>query len=246
MGRLYLSCGDYLDNSFGMDAIVNSANKYMQNGSGICGAIYRASGIELLEYCNNHYKEYMKTGEVRITSGFNLDIEIIHVLAPKYYEEKDPINSLIDCYNNLLLEIKKKGYKKVLIPSLGTGVHGYKHEDVASYIINLLLEFCESNDIDIYFNNMYPLCKDIYLKCYFDIKKLDLKNDMSNLNILDIKKNLEENNLIELNVNNKYVNFVKDKELDELCLSEKLICLQYTISNFDVTKEQLLPLISKL
>ena len=48
MGKLYLTCGDFILNSKNMDAIVNAQNKYMQYGSGICGAICRASGTELL------------------------------------------------------------------------------------------------------------------------------------------------------------------------------------------------------
>ena len=90
MGKLYLTCGDFILNSNNMDAIVNAQNKYMQYGSGICGAICRASGNELIEYCQNTYKEYMVNGEVRITPGFNLPMDIIHVLAPKYYEETYP------------------------------------------------------------------------------------------------------------------------------------------------------------
>lgn len=112
MGKLHLTCGDYISNSLDMNAIVNAQNKYMQNGSGICGAVYRASGVELMEYCQNKYKENMINGEVRITPGFNLPSDIIHVLAPKYYEESDPINSLMDCYDNLLLSIKEKNIKK--------------------------------------------------------------------------------------------------------------------------------------
>ena len=61
----------------------------------------------------------MVNGDVRITPGFNLPMDIIHVLTPKYYEETAPINSLMDCYNNLLLNIKENGYKKVLISSHG-------------------------------------------------------------------------------------------------------------------------------
>lgn len=34
-----------------MNAIVNAQNKYMIDGSGICGAVYRNAGIELLDYC---------------------------------------------------------------------------------------------------------------------------------------------------------------------------------------------------
>jgi len=36
MGKLYLTTGDYISNATGMDALVNAANKYMINGSGIC------------------------------------------------------------------------------------------------------------------------------------------------------------------------------------------------------------------
>ncbi len=206
MEKLYLTCGDFILNSNNMDAIVNAQNKYMQYGSGICGAICRASGNELIEYCQNTYKEYMVNGEVRITPGFNLPMNIIHVLAPKYYEETDPINSLMDCYNNLLLSIKENGYKKVLIPSLGTGVHGYKHEDVVKPLINLLMGFCKMNDVEIYLNNMLPIQKDIYLKYYLQVKNLNIKNDLNNKSINEIKTYLEDNYLLENDIVSKYKN----------------------------------------
>lgn len=246
MGKLYFTCGDYISNSKGMDAIVNATNKYMAYGSGICGAIYNASGFELEEYCKNTYHEYMKNGEVRITSGFKLPMDIIHVLAPKFYEESDPINALMDCYDNLLQEIKIKGYKKVLLCSLGTGIHGYKHEDVAIPLTNLLSGFCKLNDVEIYFNNMYPLYQDIYLKHYLNINNLDLKNDLSKLNVEDMLDYLITNNLTENDIKSKYKNFVNNKDLEELCLSEKIICLQYTLENFKVSKEQIMILIESL
>ena len=229
-----------------MDAIVNATNKYMAYGSGICGAIYNASGFELEEYCKNTYHEYMKNGEVRITSGFKLPMDIIHVLAPKFYEESDPINALMDCYDNLLQEIKIKGYKKVLLCSLGTGIHGYKHEDVAIPLVNLLSGFCKLNDVEIYFNNMYPLYQDIYLRHYLNINNLDLKNDLSKLNVEDMLNYLITSNLTENDIKSKYKNFVNNKDLEELCLSEKIICLQYTLENFKVSKEQIMILIESL
>ena len=238
MGKLYLTCGDFILNSKNMDAIVNAQNKYMQNGSGICGAIYRAAGNELIEYCQKNHKNYMVNGEVRITPGFNLPMDIIHVLAPKFYEETDPINSLMDCYNNLLDSIKEKGYKKVLIPSLGTGVHGYKHNDVVEPLINLLMNFCKKNDVDIYLNNMFPIQKDIYLKYYLRVKKLDLKNDLKDKDNNEIKKYLEDNDLLEDNIILKYDDFVKDMDLSELCISQKLLCLQYSIYNFDLDRRK--------
>ncbi len=162
MGKLHLITGDIIENSVGMDAIVNAQNKYMIRGSGICGAIYSAAGNELEEYCKENYKTNMKDKEVRITPGFNLNMDIIHVLAPKYFEQQNPLEELIDTYNNLLKSIKENNYKKVLIPSLGTGFHGYKHNEVAKEVINVLNNFCNNNDIDIYFINLNQEVTNIY------------------------------------------------------------------------------------
>ena len=168
MGKLYFISGNIIDYFNNMDVVVNAQNKYMINGSGICGAIYSASGMELLNYCKETYKTEMQPCEVRITPGFNLPMDIIHVLAPKYYEETDSINSLMDCYNNLLLNIKN------------------------------------------------------------DLESID-----------EIKKYLEDNNLLENDIVSKYNNFVKGLELQELCLTQKLLCLQYTIYNFNLARKQL-------
>jgi len=246
MGKLYLTTGDYISNSAGMDAIVNAANKYMISGSGICGAIYNAAGIELEEYCKNLYLEDMENNEVRITPGFKLNMDIIHVLAPKAYEEQDPINELLKAYKNLLDTITSKKYKNVLVCSLGTGIHGYKHEDVARQLMFLINNYCKINDVNIYFNNLYPLYKDVYLKEYLNINALNLKEDLSKKTVDEMKQYLIDNNLNENDIKHKYLNYAKGKELDDLCLTEKLICLQYTLENFNVTKEQLMILIESM
>ena len=244
MGKLYLLTGDYIINSKNKDAIVNAANKYMIYGSGICGVIYRNAGKKLEEYCHNTFKTDMVNNEVRITPGFDLNMDIIHVLAPKAYEEKNPVDELLKGYKNLLEEIKNNKYKNVLLCSLGTGIHGYKHEDVAKPLMILLNDFCKNNNINIFFNNKYPIYKDIYLKEYLNINGLNLKKDLSKLNINEIKQYLEEFALNENDINKKYNEFVKNKDIKELCLSEKLICLQYTLDNFSVTKEQIKVLIN--
>ena len=246
MGKLYLLSGDYIENSQDKDAIVNAANPYMINGSGICGVIYKNAGSKLLNYCKQTYKILMKTAEVRITPGFDLNMDIIHVLAPKHYETKNPIEELLTAYKNMLETIIKHGYKNILVCSLGTGVYGYKHEEVAIPLITLLNDSCQNNEVNIYLNNMYPIYKDEYLKPFLEINSLNLKKDLSNKEPKQILNYLKENNLIENNIKNKYNNFVKNKELDDMCLSEKIICLQYTLENFDVTKDQIKTLIDSL
>ena len=164
MGKLHLITGDIIEQSISMDAIVNAQNKYMIKGGGICGAIYNAAGIKLEEYCKNNYKTYMQDKEVRITPGFNLNLDIIHILAPKHHEQENPIEALIDTYNNLLTEITKHNYKKVLLPSLGTGFHGYKHTEESKPVINILYNYCNNHNVDIYFINLNKQVTDIYQK----------------------------------------------------------------------------------
>lgn len=244
--KLHLTTGDYIENSKGMDAIVNAANEYMIAGSGICGVIYQAAGLELVEYCKNNYATNMKTGEVRVTPGFNLGMDILHVLAPKAYESNNPLEDILQAYKKLLKTIEENKYNKVLLCSIGTGVHGYNHYDISKPVIELLYEFCKTHNIDIYFNSMYPLHKDIYLKELLKLKNINLKQVLLQLEPKQILEYLNNNALSEDNIKYKYRNFVKGKPLEDLSLSEILICLQYTIENFDVDKEQLFDLINAI
>lgn len=148
MGKLKIVSGNILDYLVDKDLIVNSANRYMSYGSGICGAIYKNAGRELLEYCHNNFNDYMKVNEVRFTPGFDLGIDILHIYCPKYYESKTPLQDLLDSYNNVFTSAKKKGYKNVVSVSLGTGAHGYKHNDIAKDIVIRLNELVKEYDID--------------------------------------------------------------------------------------------------
>ncbi len=149
MGRLEVVSGDifnYLDDK---DLIVNSANKYMIYGSGVCGAIYKKASKDLLEdYCKNNYKEYMKVNEVRFSPGFKLGLDILHICSPKYYESKEPLKDLLDSYNNVVVEAKKKDYKSIVSVSLGCGVNGYKHNNIAKSVVSKLKELVNKYDID--------------------------------------------------------------------------------------------------
>ena len=44
----------------------------------------------------------------------------------------------------------------------------------------------------------------------------------------------------------KYNNFVKGLDLSELSLTQKLLCLQYTLYNFDLDREQFDVLINEM
>ena len=142
MAKLNIVSGnifDYLDNK---DLIVNSANQYMIYGSGVCGAIYKMADKELLEeYCKEHFKDNMKVNEIRFTPGFNIGIDILHIYCPKNYDYKDhnlAIDDLLESYYQIIIKAKTNMYKSIISVSLGTGVHGYKHNDIAKQVIERL------------------------------------------------------------------------------------------------------------
>lgn len=152
MAKLNIVCGnilDYLDNK---DLIVNSSNENMLCGSGVCNLIYKKANKKLLEeYCKKQYKDNMKVNEIRFTPGFNLGIDILHIYCPKYHEYKDnnvAIDDLLFSYYKIVIEAKKNMYKSIISISLGTGTHGYKHNDIAKKVVNLLNYLVLKYDID--------------------------------------------------------------------------------------------------
>ena len=152
MAKLNIVCGnilDYLDNK---DLIVNSSNENMLCGSGVCNLIYKKANKKLLEeYCKKQYKDNMKVNEIRFTPGFNLGIDVLHIYCPKYYEYKDnnvAIDDLLFSYYKIVIEAKKNMYKGIISVSLGTGAHGYKHNDIAKKVVDLLNYLVLKYDID--------------------------------------------------------------------------------------------------
>lgn len=86
-----------------VDAIVNAANRQLQGGSGVCGAIFKAAGWhKLQEECDRLAP--IETGNAVVTSGGNLVASyIIHTAGPIYHQEKEEAEALLTaCYHNSL------------------------------------------------------------------------------------------------------------------------------------------------
>lgn len=177
MAKLNIVSGNILDYLEGKDLIVNSANKYMICGSGVCGAIYKMANKELLEdYCKEHYKENMGVNEIRFSPGFNLGIDILHIYCPKYYEYNDhkwAIEDLLFSYYKIILEATKNMYKSIISVSLGTGIHGYKHNDIARQVIDRLDYLVKRYDIDFTLVLPNKDVEDLYIKEFSKIKVVD-------------------------------------------------------------------------
>ena len=73
-----------------VDAIVNAANSRLQQGGGVCGAIFDAAGADKLrDECNRI--GYCPVGSAVITDGYALPAKhIIHTVGPVWQGGKYP------------------------------------------------------------------------------------------------------------------------------------------------------------
>ena len=124
-----------------VDAIVNAANCSLLGGGGVDGAIHRAAGRRLYEACLKFGG--CKTGEARITPGFDLPAKfVIHTPGPIYNDGKHGEPKLLEsCYKNCLALAEENGCETVAFPALSTGVYGYPWKDATEIAVKTVREF---------------------------------------------------------------------------------------------------------
>ncbi len=161
MGKLNIIVGNIVNDELlkGHDLIINPTNPRMVCGAGVSQAIFHKAGVDELEnYTQQKYNisyftedNLMKVGEIRITPGFNLGLDIMFVQGPKAYdyEYNAAKDLLLETYKNMVNEACFNGYKNILCPSLGTGSYYFKHEDIGRDVVIYLRNLIKDKDINI-------------------------------------------------------------------------------------------------
>jgi O-acetyl-ADP-ribose deacetylase (regulator of RNase III) len=129
-----------------VEAIVNAANSSLLGGGGVDGAIHRAAGPELLKECRK--LRGCKTGEAKITKGYNLSAEfVIHTVGP-VYSGKYPTEEaelLRNCYRNCIRIANERGLQSIAFPSISTGAYGYPIDKACRTALQTVKEELERN-----------------------------------------------------------------------------------------------------
>ena len=119
-----------------VDAIVNAANCSLLGGGGVDGAIHRAAGRQLYEACLKFGG--CRTGEARITPGFNLPARfVIHTPGPVWRGGGHGEPGLLrSCYLNSLRLAAENGCRTVAFPGISIGVYRYPLEEAVKIAVD--------------------------------------------------------------------------------------------------------------
>lgn len=128
-----------------VEAIVNAANSTLLGGGGVDGAIHKAAGPKLLLECMTLHG--CKTGEAKITKGYNLKAKhIIHTVGPRYHGKTDDAMLLYACYVNSLDLAKKNNIHSIAFPAISTGDYGYPAKEAAVVALKAVIGWLNSNE----------------------------------------------------------------------------------------------------
>jgi O-acetyl-ADP-ribose deacetylase len=120
-----------------VDAIVNAANRSLQGGGGVDGAIHRAGGPEIVEAClevrRTQYPGGLPTGRAVATTAGRLPARwVIHTVGPVYAAEGSDAPALLaSCHTESLRVADELGARTLAFPAISTGVYGYPVEEAA-------------------------------------------------------------------------------------------------------------------
>jgi O-acetyl-ADP-ribose deacetylase len=137
------------------DAIVNSANIYLQKGSGVCGTLFEGAGEELTRACREHMlqlKRPLRIAEAVITPGFNLNAKsILHIVSPRcmFRWNETMEEKLFQTYKTILEVADENAFDAIAIPALGLGVHHCDPIESTRIAISAIYSYAQQKEKNI-------------------------------------------------------------------------------------------------
>jgi O-acetyl-ADP-ribose deacetylase (regulator of RNase III)/transcriptional regulator with XRE-family HTH domain len=151
------------------DAIVNAANTELLMGGGVCGAIFKAAGVEDLQNACAALAP-IDVGTAVHTPAFKLPAKyVIHTAGPIYHDGKHNEERLLSsCYTNSLQLAQQLGCRSIAFPLISSGIYRYPKKEALEVAKRAILNFLEGHDMDInlvlYDETSYNVSQNLLLK----------------------------------------------------------------------------------
>ena len=129
-----------------VDAIVNATNSGLQEGGGVCGAIFQKAGpAELRDACSEIGG--CRTGDAVITPGFNLPARyVIHAVGPIWKGGDDnEAEKLYSAYERSLTLAKENDCRSIAFPLISSGIYGYPKNQAWQIALKACSDFVLAN-----------------------------------------------------------------------------------------------------
>ncbi len=141
--RIVVEVGDITRQQ--VDAVVNAANPQLESGGGVCGAIHRAAGPDLLVECRK--LGGCPTGQARVTGGYRLPARwVIHAVGPVW--QGGGVNEdalLASCYQMSLALAERERMRSVAFPAISTGIYGFPLERATGIAVRTVREHLDKS-----------------------------------------------------------------------------------------------------
>lgn len=130
-----------------VDCVVNAANDRLQQGVGVCGAIFAAAGAFELQMACDRYG-YCPTGDAVITPDFQLKAKhIIHAVGPIWVDGKHNEPELLySCYERSMQLAMLNGCHSIAFPLISAGIYGYPKEEAWEIAIRAIIDFQQEHE----------------------------------------------------------------------------------------------------